>query len=173
MMSFTTYKRGQTISYLLSRFKKVMSPFCYVCVRLCKLRATASVIGRRCSVWRSCAPAICQGTLGANQVLISRRYATHDAGLGSEEPRRIAAARAATTDTLTVLCGSVSEWRGSDRPCDVTAPQTHSVLAGRRSSRMSAGARPTGCAPCPSCPLPIAPRCGGGAWWHPPRMGLA
>src|SRR4029450_10938415 len=79
----------------------------------------------------------------------------------------------AATHTQRTLCGAVSEWRGSDRPFDVTAPQTRSVLAGKRGYRMSTGSMPTGGGPCPSCPISIAPRCGGGAWGRPPRMGLA
>ena len=77
------------------------------------------------------------------------------------------------THTQSSLYGSVSEWHGSDRPFGVTAPQTRSVLAGKRCSRMSDGAMPTECGPCRSCPIPVAPRCGGGAWGCPPRMGLA
>jgi hypothetical protein len=77
------------------------------------------------------------------------------------------------TSTRFALCGAVAEWRGSDRPCDVTSPQTRSVLAGRRCSRMSEGAMPIGSGPCPSCPITIAPLGCGGAWWRLPRMGLA
>jgi hypothetical protein len=78
-----------------------------------------------------------------------------------------------TTDTQTALCGAVSEWRGSDRPFNLTSPQTRSVLAGKRCSRMSEGAMLTGCVPCPSCPISMVPLGGGDAWWRPPRMGLA
>ena len=58
----------------------------------------------------------------------------------------------AATHTEICLCGAVSEWHGSDRPFNVTSPQTRSVLAGKRCSRMSEGAMLTGCGPCPSCP---------------------
>ena len=77
------------------------------------------------------------------------------------------------THTQKAFCALVQAGGESERPCGVTSPQTHSVLACRRCSRMSEGTMPPRDGPRPSCPITIAPRCGGGSWGCLPRMGLA